>query len=171
MEVILNSSSYKATPFSYGAGHMRPNNAMEPGLVYDMGVNDYLNFLCTLGYNETQISRFSSEPYKCPKSINLLDFNYPAITIPWLSGSVSVTRIVKNVGPPGTYRAHIVSPAGVSISVKPRKLRFHEIGEERPFRVTLKVQKTIASEDFLFGELSWSDKTRSVRSPIVVKAM
>ncbi|KAK4797438.1 hypothetical protein SAY86_029764 [Trapa natans] len=169
IEVIRAASFVKATPFSYGAGLVRPNNAMDPGLVYDLGVNDYLNFLCTLGYNETQISRFSSEPYKCPESINLLDFNYPAITIPKLKGSVTVTRILKNVGPPGTYTPHIVSPNGVSVSVKPSKLSFHEIGEERPFKVTFKVRKAFASKDYLFGELLWSDKTHSVRSPIVVK--
>jgi hypothetical protein len=33
---MRNESSVKATPFDYGAGHMRPKRAMDPGLVYDL---------------------------------------------------------------------------------------------------------------------------------------
>ncbi|XP_031377315.1 subtilisin-like protease SBT5.3 [Punica granatum] len=171
MEPILNASSYKATPFSYGAGHMQPNKAMDPGLVYDLEIGDYLKFLCALGYNKTQISRFTDSPYKCPKRTSLLDFNYPAITVPKLSRRVTVTRTVKNVGPPGTYMAQVMSPDGVSISVKPSTLRFDKIGEHRTFSVTLKSRKVNAPKGYLFGELVWSDKTRSVRSPIAVRAM
>jgi subtilisin family serine protease len=32
--------------FRQGAGHVRPNNAADPGLVYDSGFNDWLNFIC-----------------------------------------------------------------------------------------------------------------------------
>jgi hypothetical protein len=32
---------------------------MDPGLVYDLSVSDYLSFICALGYNETQVSMFS----------------------------------------------------------------------------------------------------------------
>lgn len=35
-----------ATPFAYDAGHVHPNLAADPGLVYELTVNDYLNFLC-----------------------------------------------------------------------------------------------------------------------------
>ncbi|MBA0701336.1 hypothetical protein Goari_022681, partial [Gossypium aridum] len=65
-ERILNASYIKAGPFSYGSGHIQPNLAMNPGLVYDLSTKDYLNFLCTLGYNDTLISAFSQDNYKCP---------------------------------------------------------------------------------------------------------
>ncbi|PQQ01477.1 subtilisin-like protease SBT5.4 [Prunus yedoensis var. nudiflora] len=47
MEPILDdSSSYvKATPFAYGSGHIQPNKAMDPGLIYNLTTLDYLNFL------------------------------------------------------------------------------------------------------------------------------
>ena len=32
--------------FRQGAGHVRPNNAMDPGLVFDSGYNDWLDFIC-----------------------------------------------------------------------------------------------------------------------------
>ncbi|KAJ9687084.1 hypothetical protein PVL29_015799 [Vitis rotundifolia] len=170
MEAILNASYFKATPFSYGAGHVRPNRAMNPGLVYDLNVNDYLNFLCALGYNQTLIKMFSERPYTCPKPISLTNFNYPSITVPKLHGSITVTRTLKNVGPPGTYKARIRKPTGISVSVKPDSFKFNKIGEEKTFSLTLQAERAGAARDYVFGELIWSDAKHFVRSPIVVKA-
>ncbi|PIA58362.1 hypothetical protein AQUCO_00500349v1 [Aquilegia coerulea] len=169
IQPMLNASYQKATPFSYGAGHVWPNRAMDPGLVYDLTSNDYLNFLCSLGYNGTQILLFSEGPYKCPKSYSLLNFNYPSITVPSLVGSVTVTRTVRNVGSPGTYKALIHRPKGISMLVKPNILTFSTVGEEKTFGVTLKVKKA-ASTDYVFGTLTWTDGKHQVKSPIVVKA-
>lgn len=171
MEPILNANHTKASPFSYGAGHIRPNKAMDPGLVYDLTVNDYLNFLCALGYNETQISTFSDAPYECPsKPISLANFNYPSITVPKFNGSITLSRTVKNVGSPSTYKLRIRKPTGVSVSVEPKKLEFKKVGEEKAFTVTLKGKgKSKAAKDYAFGELIWSDNKHHVRSPIVVK--
>lgn len=171
MESIINASYYKATPFSYGAGHIQPNRAMDPGLVYDLGIKDYLNLLCSLGYNATQISLFSDGAYNCSKRIGLLDFNYPSITVPKLLGSITVTRTVKNVGLPGTYRASILEPNGVSVLVKPAYLKFKKINEKKSFKVVLKAKGASVTGDYSFGELIWSDTEHYVRSPIVVKAI
>ncbi|KAF9588832.1 hypothetical protein IFM89_016444 [Coptis chinensis] len=168
-EPMLNASDQKATPFSYGAGHVRPNRAMDPGLVYDLILNDYLNFLCSLGYKEEQVKLFSDEPYSCPKSYSVLNFNYPSITVPSLSGSINVTRTVKNVGSPGTYKALIRQPKGISISVEPHLLKFSNVWEEQTFKVTFKVKKAVSS-DYVFGMLTWTDGKHYVKSPIVVKA-
>ncbi len=70
---MLNATDSLATPFSYGAGHVQPNRAMDPGLVYDTTIDDYLNFFCALGYNETQLSVFSQGPYQCHKRFSILN--------------------------------------------------------------------------------------------------
>ncbi|KAG8386695.1 hypothetical protein BUALT_Bualt03G0175700 [Buddleja alternifolia] len=171
LEPLMNASHYEATPFSYGGGHVQPNRAMDPGLVYDLNVNDYLNFLCALGYNKTQIKLFSEEPYTCPKHISLINFNYPSITVPNLSGSVTVTRTVKNVGSLGTYTAHVHSPPGMSVEIKPNTLKFERIGEEKGFSVTIQARKRGGRKDYVFGQLTWSDGKHYVRSPIVVKQL
>ncbi|XP_057960816.1 subtilisin-like protease SBT5.4 [Malania oleifera] len=169
MNPMLNGSFIKATPFSYGAGHLRPNRAMDPGLVYDLTANDYLDFLCNLGYNQTLIGLFSNDAHKCPKSTSLLDFNYPSITVPHLSGSITVTRTVKNVGSRATYTARVHEPTGVSISVDPKVLVFEKMDEEKSFKVTLKAKGAKwLEEGYVFGELLWSDGKHYVRSPIVV---
>ncbi|KAK4375363.1 hypothetical protein RND71_006040 [Anisodus tanguticus] len=41
----------ESTPFVHGSGHVDPNRALDPGLVYDIEVSDYVNFLCSIGYD------------------------------------------------------------------------------------------------------------------------
>ena len=173
---ILDASFTEATPFSYGAGHAQPNLAMDPGLVYDLTVNDYLNFLCALGYNKNVILLFSTNStYTCPENaISLVNFNYPSITVPKLSGSITVTRRVKNVGSPGTYQARVKTPQGVSVTIAPKSLKFINVGEEKSFKVIIKAKNASVTKDYVFGELIWSDEKQhqhQVRSPIVIKAV
>lgn len=171
-EPLLDSSTNKrATPFDYGSGHVQPNHAMNPGLVYDLSVDDYLNFLCYRGYNKSLVKIFSGKPHSCPKSYSIEDFNYPSITISNLGNkTVTVTRRVKNVGTAGTYKVSVKKPAGVSVSVHPKTLEFKERGEEKTFEVSFESKRKGGKElDYVFGRLTWSDGKHFVRSPVVVK--
>lgn len=165
---MRDGSFKKATPFSYGSGHIRPNRAMDPGLVYDLSEDDYLDFLCSIGYNQTTIKRFFGTQYECSKSANLEDFNYPSISVPMISGSVTLSRKLKNVGSPSNYAASVREPLGISVSVEPKILAFKKIGEEKSFKVTLKPKWSVAPDNYRFGELTWTDGKHYVRSPIVV---
>jgi hypothetical protein len=168
--ILDSANNLKATPFAYGAGHVQPNHAADPGLIYDLTVNDYLNFLCARGYNQTKIRIFSGGAYACPKSFKLEDFNYPTIAVPSLPASqVTVTRTVTNVGSPNTsYQVHVNAPAGVLVSVVPTTLNFRAVGEKQTFKVTLKPNGKSTIKDYVFGELFWSDGTHVVRSRIAV---
>ena len=167
----MDQSKQEATPFAYGAGHIQPELAMDPGLVYDLNTDDYLNFLCAHGYNQTQITMFSGRPHTCRKSYNILDFNYPSITVPNLGKhSVEVTRTVTNVGSPETYKVYVKAPYGVSVLVKPRSLKFNKVGDKKTFKVILKgTEAGKPTASFVFGELWWSDGKHKVNSPLVVR--
>ncbi|KAL3519246.1 hypothetical protein ACH5RR_017395 [Cinchona calisaya] len=175
---MLDSFDYKrATPFGYGSGHVRPNRAADPGLVYDLTVKDHLDFLCAMGYNQKEIGLLYPYGHKCPgphKKFNLADFNYPSISVPDLNATnntqVTLTRRLKNVGTPGTYFAHIRKPAGVWVTVDPPTLTFEKIGQEKSFKLTLKAKAHMHVGSDKFGELTWSDGHHYVRSPIVVAA-
>ncbi|GAB4850165.1 hypothetical protein Ancab_029460 [Ancistrocladus abbreviatus] len=165
---MKGGSGLEATPFDYGTGHIRPNRAMDPGLIYDLTVNDYLDFLCAIGYNRTLFSHFQNGTYACPESSNLYDFNYPSISVPNLSGSLTLTRTVKNVGGPGIYAARIRQPRAISVSIEPRILKFEKTGEEKSFKVTLKAKAVGEPRGYAIGGLTWSDGRHYVRSPIVI---
>ncbi|KAL5706665.1 hypothetical protein ACHQM5_024804 [Ranunculus cassubicifolius] len=165
---MLNGSHIKATPFNYGGGHVWPNRAADPGLVYDITPNDYLNFLCGIGYDRIQIGNFTK--HECPKSFNILDLNYPSITVPNLVGSITVSRTVRNVDPHATtYHVAVHEPQGISVDVEPKILELKKIGEEKTYKVTLKAHnKQAADNEYVFGSLAWSDGKHHVRSPLVV---
>ncbi|XP_045792075.1 subtilisin-like protease SBT5.3 [Trifolium pratense] len=168
----LRDSLKQATPFAYGAGHVRPNHATNPGLVYDLNITDHLNFLCGHGYNSAQLKPFYGKPYTCPKSFNLLDFNYPTITIPdiKIGQSLTATRTVTNVGLPSEYRVLIEAPSELLVSVEPKRLIFKEKGEKREFKVTLTLkQQSKHKTEYVFGKLTWTNGRHRVGSPIVVK--
>lgn len=166
---IKNSSFVSATPFSYGAGHVQPNRAVDPGLVYDLKPRDYLRYLCSLGYNQTQLAGFAIGPFKCFKNISISNVNYPSITVPNLKGSMTVTRTLKNVGTPGTYNVRVRGVEGVYVKVEPKSLKFDKVGDEKKFKVEFIVKKGNMNRDYGFGYLVWSDGKHYVRSPIVVK--
>lgn len=165
---ISDESGNAATPLDYGSGHIRPNKAANPGLVYDLSEDDYLNFLCAKGYAAEDLKAIARKPYKCPKSASLLNLNYPSIAIPRLNGSVTITREVKNVGKPGTYTVKVTAPAGVDIKVEPRSLKFDKAGEVKKFTVGLKAVGKLSTNSYVFGSLVWSDGKHTVRSPIAV---
>ncbi|GLT40159.1 hypothetical protein SLA2020_143140 [Shorea laevis] len=168
-----------ATPFDYGAGHVDPVEALDPGLVYDTTVDDYLDFLCALGYTSSQIKQVTNRDFTCDSSKNysLADFNYPSISVPLQSdsgkkGGASVTSTLKysrtltNVGSPGTYEVSVVSQTkAVRISVEPTSLSFSKKYEKKSYTVTF-TASSMPSGTASFASLVWSDGKHTVSSPI-----
>ncbi|CAH9076010.1 unnamed protein product [Cuscuta epithymum] len=169
---IISSTGSKATPFNYGAGHINPNAAADPGLVYDTKPADYGLFLCAMvEYNATLIKDVFNVKTTCSKGgLTLSNLNYPTITIPDLKRKATVTRRVTNVGGgPATYKASVAAPAGFSVTVKPDTLKFDKDGEEKTFKVTVQATGKTATRGYAFGQLTWSDQKHLVASQIVVK--
>lgn len=155
--------------FARGAGHLRPNKAADPGLVYDMGPADYYKFLCGIGYDDYWIGLMSGKQYySCPRNFSVLDLNYPSIAVPRVNVTETVTRTLKNVGSPGRYVCRVKQPHYFRVSVEPRVLKFEKMGEEKSFKVTITAKAKGSSRGYSFGGLTWTDGIHYVRSPIVV---
>jgi hypothetical protein len=162
----------EATAFAYGAGNVHPNRAVDPGLVYDAGGNDYFTFLCSMGFATVDLKKLSAGKFACPaKPPAMEDLNYPSIVVPSLRGTQTVTRRLKNVGHRAQYRASWRAPFGITVDVEPKVLEFSKPGEEKEFKITVTSQKDRLGMGYVFGRLVWSDGTHYVRSPVVVNAL
>jgi subtilisin family serine protease len=152
--------------FRQGAGHVRPNSAADPGLVYDAGFNDWLAFLCgtTNGVNPASCSTLAGLGYSFDPS----NLNVASIAIGDLAGVQTVTRKVTNVGSgPATYTPSVSGVAGVTVVVSPASLSLNP-GESASYTVTF-TTTTAALNAYVGGQLTWSDGAHSVRSPIVIR--
>ncbi|XP_031498064.1 subtilisin-like protease SBT3.9 [Nymphaea colorata] len=160
-----------ADPFDFGGGHINPNRAARPGLVYDMGVTDYAEFLCSVGYSSPVISRFTGKAMPCRERGSVFDLNLPSITISNLKKTTTVERTVTNVGPVrSTYTVMVEAPYGVRVSVEPQTLNFNEKVKSLTFRVTFSPAHEIQG-DFSFGSLTWMDGKHVVRIPLVTRVV
>ncbi|KAJ6852748.1 subtilisin-like protease precursor [Iris pallida] len=174
---LLDVSTGKpATPFDIGAGHVDPIKAIDPGLVYDLTVDDYLEFLCALNYTALQISsmaRGSNFTCNSKSSYAISKLNYPSFSVAFgsdgNSGTVVHTRTLTNVGPAGTYKASVTSDGGsVKIAVNPSELVFKEAGEKKSYTVSFASPSMMPSGSTGFGRLEWSDGKHIVASPIAL---
>lgn len=162
----LNTTANPDAELAYGAGHIDPVKAINPGLVYDANDSDYVNFLCAV-IPPSQIEYITGDNTTCPKHIvPAKDLNYPTMTTN--VGGTNFTRTVTNVGTANSiYKVAIISPPQWKIIVEPNILSFKSVNEKKSFVVTVLTpnhQNGIISS----GSLTWSDGIHRVRSPIVV---
>ena len=148
-------------PWAQGAGHVAPNKANDPGLVYDMGKADYVQYQC-------KVNRALVQPASDCTTYGTLDetynLNQASITAGAIQNSVTIKRKVTNVGgATATYNAS-ASVAGFGTVVTPATLTLAP-GATGSF--TVKLTRTTAPETvWQFGSLVWSDGNHVVRSPI-----
>jgi subtilisin family serine protease len=151
--------------FRQGAGHVNPNGAAAPGLVYDAGFNDFLAFLCgtTTGVSASTCTALKNRGY----SLDPSDFNSPSIAIGDMAGIQTVARKVTNVGgSAATYTAAVTGMSGITTEVTPSTLALNP-GETKSF--TVKFTRTAATLNvYTGGQLTWTGAGHAVRSPIVV---
>ncbi|KAL8154014.1 hypothetical protein V2J09_011774 [Rumex salicifolius] len=173
----MGRSSEKASALAMGAGHMNPNKAMDPGLVYDTEYHDYIDLLCALNYTKEQmkvITRSSSIDCSSPG----MDLNYPSFILVAPEGSEEAFegafwRTVTSVGDGAiTYNVKVSMGDGVEVRVEPETLVFGKKYEKLKFKVVLTVASKM-EEEVVDGSLSWIDSEGkyAVRSPIVVSAI
>ncbi|XP_059633093.1 subtilisin-like protease SBT1.7 [Cornus florida] len=168
-----------STPFDYGAGHVNPVAALDPGLVYDATVDDYIGFLCALNYTANQIYTLAKKDFTCKLGMkySVGDLNYPSFSIPLETTSgkgggsgaksiVKYTRTLTNVGTPATYKVSLSSETqAVKMLVEPESLTFSKLNEKKNYTVTF-TASSMPSGITSFARLIWSDGKHVVGSPI-----
>lgn len=178
------ATGQESTPFVHGSGHVDPNRALDPGLVYDMETSDYVNFLCAIGYDGDDITAFVRDSSRVNCSERSLaspgDLNYPSFSVVFTSdrskGVVKYKRVVKNVGKntDAVYEVKVNAPPSVEVNVSPSKLVFSEEKNSLSYEISFTSKSSGGVEmvkgiQSAFGSIEWSDGIHSVRSPIAVR--
>jgi subtilisin family serine protease len=167
--VNLSDGTTPAIPFDFGSGHIDPNKANDPGLVYDVTDDDYDAFSCGVGSPDVDQARcdalvangFSLEP---------ADLNQPSISVSRLITTRTVSRRVTNVSDAAeTYSAEIVLPPGIDVQVSPSSLTLGA-GETASYDVTLNYLSG-PLDIYRFGSLTWVSDDHSVRSVLSVQPL
>jgi subtilisin family serine protease len=154
--------------FRQGAGHARPNTAVEPGLVYDSNINHWLAFLCgsTTGVNPATCSALKGAGF----SFDASDMNVPSIAIGDLAGVQTVRRTVTNVGASqATYTPAVSGMDGFDVVVSPSSLTI-DPGQRKSFTVAF-TRTTATLNAYTGGQLMLTDGSHDVRIPLVVRPL
>ncbi|WJX60377.1 hypothetical protein P8452_45593 [Trifolium repens] len=170
---ITDQRRLPADVFATGAGHVNPVKANDPGLVYDIQPEDYVPYLCGLGYSDREIEVIVQWKVKCSdvKSIPEAQLNYPSFSILLGSESQFYTRTLTNVGfANSTYRVELDVPLALGMSVNPSEITFSEINEKVSYSVDFipQVKENRGNHTFAQGSLTWISDKHAVRVPISV---
>ncbi|XP_073131057.1 subtilisin-like protease [Henckelia pumila] len=173
---IIDERGLPADVFALGAGLVNPPNADDPGLIYDLGPNDYIPYLCGLGYTDQEIEVIVQSTVKCSDitSIPQAQLNYPSFAVELDGATKTYTRTVTNVGEANsTYSIEIQLVPGIEIKVAPDTLVFTEVNQKMTYQISFSKLSTLPANTttYVQGAVSWCSEKRFVRSPISVKLL
>lgn len=161
-----------ATPFAAGSGHVRPQLAMDPGLVYDAGARDYADFMCALNYTAEQLRLFAPDLATCTAPAlpgGPAGLNYPSLVVVFDSGTLVRTltrRVTKVSEEEETYRVTVVAPDNVKVTISPTTLDFKHSMETKNFSAEFRSKAGSGGNNWDFGQIIWENEKHQVRSPV-----
>eukprot|EP00257_Ricinus_communis_P023713 XP_015583769.1 LOW QUALITY PROTEIN: subtilisin-like protease SBT1.5 [Ricinus communis] len=180
-ETMLDESTGNtSTVLDFGSGHVHPQKAMNPGLIYDITTFDYVDFLCNSNYTVNNIQVVTRKNADCngaKRAGHAGNLNYPSMSAVFQQYgkhkmSTHFIRTVTNVGDPNSvYKVTIKPPSGTTVTVQPEKLAFRRIGQKLSFLVRVQamvVKLSPGGSNMNSGSIVWSDGKHTVNSPIVV---
>ncbi|XP_074580609.1 subtilisin-like protease SBT2.3 [Curcuma longa] len=144
-----DSSELPATPFDMGSGFVNATAALDPGLIFDTGYDDFISFLCGINGSSPVILNYTG--HTCGvSSMTGSDLNLPSVTVSFLNGSRVIARTVTNIANDEYYTVSWSAPYGVSFSVTPTQF-FIASGQQQS--LTLVLNATTNSTYASFGRI------------------
>jgi len=171
---IMDPRKNEDAELAYGSGHINPIRAVNPGLVFDASEKDYVNFLCSQGYNTSTLRLLTGDSSTCSNETTIWgarNLNYPSFALAVVDGQPIqgvFHRTVTNVGAVNsTYYATIYETSDFTVEVSPSVLSFSSYGETKSFTVTVS-GGAISQQAIMSGSIVWSDGPHFVRTPIAI---
>ena len=164
-EVKLSNNTGDLNRWGYGAGHLAPNPAAVPSLVYDASAADYGRFLCGVGLAPPPgLGACATLGAIKPWNLNLSSLTAAGVVV-----SRTLTRTVTNVGPSTASFVAQSNLPGWNVVVTPASLN---LAPGASASYTAKLTRTSAPlVGWSFGSLGWSDGVRTVTSPLSAQAL
>ncbi|PKI12581.1 S8 family serine peptidase [Colwellia sp. 12G3] len=184
-DLTKEDGTTQADPYDFGSGHVAPVSALDPGLLFDTNLADYLAFLCGQD-KETFVSGYGTTCAELTTngfSTDASQLNLPSIAIAELLEDETIFRTVTNATSFGSsYTATIEAPAGFNVSVQTFDVDGNETptstldvaaeGGKASFALTFSKTDTTEIEAWKFGAITWTDSAgHSVRLPLAIKAV
>ncbi|VVA93109.1 unnamed protein product [Arabis nemorensis] len=159
-----------ATPFDMGSGFVNATAALDPGLIFDIGYNEYMKFLCGINGSSPVVLNYTSENCLAyNSSLAASDLNLPSVTIAKLVGTRTVLRWVTNIATTATNETYTVgwtAPDSVSVKVSPDKFTIGN-GQTKVLNLVFRAIENNSTASFgrigLFG-----DRGHVVNIPVAV---
>ncbi|XP_020080817.1 subtilisin-like protease SBT2.3 [Ananas comosus] len=146
-----DSAQSPATPFDMGCGLVNATAALDPGLIFDSGYDDFFSFLCGINGSGPAVLNYTGNSCGTP-TINSADLNLPSITIAVLNQSRTVVRTVTNIANDETYNLYWSAPYGVSVAITPTRF-FIQKGQKQ--KITFIINAIMNSSSASFGKVGF----------------
>jgi subtilisin family serine protease len=163
--VKLSSGATDTNRWATGSGHLAPNGAAIPSLVYNTDIADYGRFIC--GQGLTPPAGIGS----CATLGNIKpwNLNLPSLQAAGVVVSRTLTRKVTNVSAATRTFVPTASLAGWDVAVSPASLTLAP-GATASFDAKLtRTSATLGA--WTFGSLAWSDGVVTTTSPLNAQAL
>ncbi|KAJ0446434.1 putative cucumisin [Helianthus annuus] len=178
-DAIVDERGLPADVFALGSGHVNPQKAHEPGLVFDIQPDDYIPYLCGLGYTPEQIEMIVKKKASCLKTIPEAQLNYPSFVVSLTRGDRKIySRTVTNVGLANSSYSirDIYVPKGVSVEVtihnRQDVMSFTAVLQKQTYEVTFTRDiKDTKKSPYGQGHMTWVSQSGkyTVRTPFSFK--
>lgn len=166
-DVLRQDGETPANPFDFGSGHISPNAANDPGLVFEVTGDEFDAFACG-------IASPAVGPARCDElqaqglSFAAVDLNQPSVAVSRLANTATVTRRVSNASDTTeTYAVEVSAPLGVEVQVNPSTLSLAP-AQSATYDVTF-TYRSGPLDLWRFGSLTWSSTDHDVRSVLAVR--
>ncbi|KAH0457546.1 hypothetical protein IEQ34_012861 [Dendrobium chrysotoxum] len=162
-DLIVDSSYDSVRIYAIGAEEVSPIKAMYPSLVFGLAFEDYIGYLCGLGYSNSEVTLTVEKQTGCSgiKHLSAAELNYPsnAVNLTRLAKSQKVTRTAKNVGDAREeYMAKITEPVGVRVDPLTYTLKFTREDQEVSYGINFVLNGAYpsqGSEMITRGKIVW----------------
>nr|GEU98699.1 peptidase S8/S53 domain-containing protein [Tanacetum cinerariifolium] len=164
-------NDHPADIFAIGTGHVNPSKANDPGLVFDIQPDDYISYLCGLGYTPKQVQMIVRKTVSCLKRIPEAQLNYPSFSVSLKRGdSKTYSRTMTDVGLANSTCTikDISAPDGATVIVGHgfQELSFTEMHQKLEYEVKFSWHRGDEVKGrYGQGHITWVSGKYSVRTP------